>query len=161
MKSVILILTFIVAASAQSGGQFQIENAVVAPGGDSAGGRFALQKTIGQTLAGGNPQGGQFVVQNGFWTFGFAPTAAHVTLGGRVLTAGGQGIQNARLVLTAPDGTQQISLTGSFGSYRFSVPAGGTYLLTVFSKRFVFAEPTRLVNAAEDTGTFDFTAEPQ
>lgn len=161
-RAAVLILAVSFGAFAQTGGSYAVENSLIASGGGAnSGGNFSLESTAGQTLAGGNLLGGSFLVQNGFWTFSLTPTAATVTIGGRVGTFDGQGIQNARVLLTAPDSTTQIAATGSFGAYRFNVPAGGTYILTVFSSRFFFAEPTRVVNVAKEFGTLDFTAEPQ
>jgi Carboxypeptidase regulatory-like domain len=160
MKSVSLILLLSVSVFAQTGGTFQIEKSLVAAGsGSISGGRFSLDSTAGQNLAGGGLQNSRFSLQNGFWTFNFAPTAASVSIGGRVTTFGGQGIQNVRVVLTSPNGATQSSLTGSFGNYRFNdIRVGETYVLTVFSKRFVFDNPTQIVSVNEELNNLDFTA---
>ncbi|MFN0277278.1 MAG: hypothetical protein ACKVRN_01620, partial [Pyrinomonadaceae bacterium] len=69
-----LILLFTVhcslfTARAQSGGTFLIEKNVIAGGGGSAaGGVFALDGTIGQSVAGTSSSGGVFSVDSGFWT---------------------------------------------------------------------------------------------
>ena len=90
-----------------------------------------------------------------------APTAAEVSIGGRVSTADGHGIQNAVLTLTATDGTRRVIRTGSFGYYRFDdVNAGETFVITIASKRFTFASPTILVIAADELTNVDFIAEP-
>ena len=90
-----------------------------------------------------------------------APTAAEVSIGGRVSTADGRGIQNAVLTLTAADGTRRVIRTGSFGYYRFDdVNAGETYILSIASKRFTFASPTILVIAADELTNIDFIARP-
>ena len=154
------LCVFVVNLSAQTGGSYQIEKTVVASGGSrSAGGNYSLESTAGQTLAGGFLQGSGFSEYSGFWTPVFAPTAANVTIGGRVRSANGQGIRNARVMLTAPDGTVRFSLTGSFGYYRFNdIPVGEIYVLTVFSKRYVFDNPTLVVNVSEQLENLDFTA---
>lgn len=145
---------------AQTGGGFQIENPTVTSGGGrNSGGNYSLDSTIGQTLAGGLLQGSRFSVQNGFWTSNAAPTAANVFIGGRVMTFDGQGIQNARVTLIGPNGETRSSLTGSFGFYRFdNISVGETYLLTIFSKRFVFANPTRIISVNEELNNLDFVA---
>lgn len=90
-----------------------------------------------------------------------APTAAEVSIGGRVSTADGRGIKNAVLTLTATDGTRRVTRTGSFGYYRFDdVNAGETCVISIASKRFTFANPTILVIAADELTNVDFTAEP-
>lgn len=163
MKKIFLILWLSLSVSAQTGGTFQIENSAVAAGGGAgSGGNFALEATAGQTLAGGRVQGLPFSVQNGFWTFNLAPTAANVSISGRVMTSGSQGILNARVMLTAPNGETRISTTSSFGYYRFeTVAAGETYILTVFSKRFVFINPTLVVTVHDELDNLDFTAAEQ
>ena len=147
----------------QTGGAYQIEKTVIAAGGGrSAGSIYSLESTAGQTLAGGFLQSSGFSEYSGFWTPVLAPTAAGVTIGGRVLTAGGQGIRGARVSLTAPDGTIRFSLTGSFGYYRFNdIPIGGIYVLTVSGKRYVFNNPTLVVAVNDELSNLDFTASEQ
>ena len=59
-----------------------------------------------------------------------SPTAANVSIGGRALTANGQGISRAVISMTEASGNQRFALTNSFGYYRFAdVPAGQTYIL--------------------------------
>lgn len=90
------------------------------------------------------------------------PTAAEVSITGRVLTADGQGIRNVRLTLTALDGTRRTVTTGSFGYYAFDgVEVGQTYVLEVASKRYTFANTTRVLNLQDHVSGLDFTAEPQ
>jgi hypothetical protein len=147
----------------QTGGALRIENSTVAAGsGKNSGGSYALESTAGQGSAGGRLQGGRFSVQSGFWTADFAPTAAAVSIGGRVVTAGGQGIRNARVTLTRQNGETRISQTGSFGFYRFDdIPVGEICVLTVSGKRFIFENPTRIVTVQEELGDLDFTAVEQ
>jgi len=146
---------------AQTGGAYRIEKTVVASGGvASAGGGYSLVSTAGQSIAGGFLQGSGVSEYSGFWVPVLAPTVASVSIGGRVLTAGGQGIRNARVMLTAPDGTIRFSLTGSFGFYRFNdVTVGATYILTVSSRGFVFTDPTRVVSVNDELVNLDFVAE--
>lgn len=160
MKKIFLILLLSHSVFAQTGGTFQIENSSVATGGGkSSGGNFTIDSTAGQTLAGVRVQGPRFSIQNGFWTSDFAPTAANVSIGGRITTSNGQGIQNVRVVLTSLNGTTQFSMTGSFGFYRFDdVEVGETYILTVLSKRFVFANPMQIISVSEELNYLDFVA---
>lgn len=86
-------------------------------------------------------------------------TAAQVTLAGRVTTADGRGVRNARITLIEQDGTQRTVLTGQFGVFRFTdVNVGQTVTIEAFAKRFVFAEPTRVMFVSEETKGLDFTA---
>jgi hypothetical protein len=147
----------------QSGGSFQIENSTVAAGGNrNAGGVFSLDSTAGQTIAGGVSQNSRFSIQNGFWTFNVAPTAARVFIGGRVKTFDGRGIRNVRVMLIEPDGATRFSLTGPFGFYRFeNVSVGEIYVLTIFSKRFVFDNPTLTISVMDELTNLDFVASRQ
>ena len=88
---------FVLSVCAQSGGQFEITQSVVASGGgqNSTGGAAAIDGTLAQPLAGSNLRGGIFAVGGGFWSTTLAPSAASVSIGGRISTAEGLGIRNA------------------------------------------------------------------
>ncbi len=88
-----------------------------------------------------------------------APTAANASVSGRVLTFKGSGIRNVRVSLTTPGGKVFQTLTGSFGYYKFSVPAGQTYVLSVAAKQYTFANPTRIINLQDDLNGTDFVAD--
>lgn len=101
----------------------------------------------------------------GGWSMQFlAPTAANVSLSGRILTANGAGIRNALVRLTGINGlvAQPVVQTGPFGYYRFTgVEAGQTYIITVTTKRYRLAQPTRVVSVVDDLFDVDFVAEPR
>ncbi|MBK6751907.1 MAG: carboxypeptidase regulatory-like domain-containing protein [Acidobacteria bacterium] len=62
---------------------------------------------------------------------------------GRVISAFGQPVANAKVILTATDGTTRTTVTGSLGSYEFGgLVTGETYTVTVQAKRFTF-EPRK------------------
>lgn len=83
------------------------------------------------------------------------PTAATISIGGRVLTDGGSGLSNATVTLTGADGAALTARTSSFGFYRFeNVSAGQTAIVRVVSKRFAF-EP-QIVNVVEDIEDLNF-----
>lgn len=153
------------AADAQisAGGNYSIEKSVMANGGvsgtgASTNGIYTVEGTIGQNAAGTTQHNSTLKFQPGFWTAQvLAPTAAGAILGGRVTTVSGQGIKNARLTLTMPSGETRNLVSGSFGYYRFEdLAAGGTYILTVTAKRFVFSVPAQVVPLSEDRGDIDF-----
>jgi hypothetical protein len=49
--------------------------------------------------------------------------------------------------------------TNSFGNYDFSeVASGGTYVVTVSSRRYSFANPSQVVNVSENVSELNFTA---
>jgi hypothetical protein len=90
----------------------------------------------------------------------FAPSAAGVSISGRVINASGSGIRNATVVLTDMNGQSRSVVTGTFGYYRFDeVQAGQTYLVTVHSKRFTFANATRVISLFDDIADVDFVAQ--
>ena len=76
-KTIIFILMLAVTLSAQTGGNYTIQQSVIAGGGgqNSTGGLYSLDGTIGQSVAGGALTGGQFSVSSGFWNFTNAPVS--------------------------------------------------------------------------------------
>lgn len=87
-----------------------------------------------------------------------APTAAGVSITGRVTDTGGAGIRGAIVRLTAPDGTVLSAATSSFGYYRFEdVEPGQSYVATVSSRRYRFE--SRLINVSENVADLNFTAQ--
>ena len=90
-----------------------------------------------------------------------APTAAAVEIGGRVTTADGRGIFDARIALTGVDGRTRYARSNPFGYYRFSdVAVGETYIVAVSHKRFQFAQPVQILNVNEATNHLNFAALP-
>ena len=88
-----------------------------------------------------------------------SPTAASVSIGGRVSTPDGRGLPNAILVMTDFSGNIRTTRTGSFGYYNFSeVEAGQTYVFSVKSKIYTFNPQVVLVN--DEVQGLDFTALP-
>ncbi len=135
-----------VAAQVATGGTFRLEQTVIAGGGgtsaDAGGNVFRLEGTIGEAVAGANSTGAPFSVKGGFLSAAqpLAPTAAAVSISGRVVTSGGGGLVNARVTLTAADGTSQTVLTRKTGAFVFNdVNAGETYFISVASRRYTFA----------------------
>jgi len=140
-------------------GTYQIEKSVIASGGGaSSGGTYSLESTTGQPLAGGFMQGSLYSVFSGFLTPNLAPTAAGVTVAGRVLTPTGRGLTSATVLLTDAFGNTRTTRTSTFGYYRFEeVEAGQTYIFSVRSKRYQFAPQVIAVN--EDMEDLNFTAQ--
>jgi hypothetical protein len=171
--TVILILIFAVFSKAQSeqtpepkivasGGAFTLEKAVVAGGGAAKQGVSLNEHgTTGQSIAGIKSSGEQFSIYSGFWTpEEFAPTAAGVTIGGRVKTAAGRGIRNVRITVTFSNGETRETVSGISGFYQFTdVPAGETCIFSVSANRYVFSEPTQVRNITDDIHNVDFVAD--
>jgi len=89
------------------------------------------------------------------------PTAAGVSLSGRVTTAAGAGIRNARVVITGNSLPEpRVVTTGSFGYYSFDgLTAGETYVVTVNSQRYTFSVPSRVYTLVDNIADADFTAD--
>ncbi|MBS1792523.1 MAG: carboxypeptidase regulatory-like domain-containing protein [Acidobacteria bacterium] len=116
---------------------------------------FAPESVRNLTIT--NPDG-QSVVRNGIISIS-VPTAANVSLSGRVADAAGQGLSRVRVSLTAADGTIRYATTNSFGYYRFDdVPSGAIYTLSVSGSRYQFAQPTRVIEVNDTLADLDFTA---
>ncbi|MEZ5428755.1 MAG: carboxypeptidase-like regulatory domain-containing protein [Pyrinomonadaceae bacterium] len=87
-----------------------------------------------------------------------APTAASVTVAGRVLTASGRGVQGAIIYLIGQSGDVRVVRTNPFGYYRFTdVEIGQTVTFNVFSKQHQF--PSQVVTVNEDINDLNFTAQ--
>ncbi|MBK8147312.1 MAG: carboxypeptidase regulatory-like domain-containing protein [Acidobacteria bacterium] len=101
---------------------------------------------------------------NHTYDFGFylAPTAANVSLEGRVATSDGRGIKNAYVFLTEENGTTHRAITGAFGYYRFDeVPAGQSVVVSVSSKRFVFKQDSQVIGLEDNATNIDFYGDPR
>lgn len=87
------------------------------------------------------------------------PTAAMVTVGGRVTNANRRGISRALIKMTDGTGVVRAAYTNSFGYYKFAdVEVGQTLIFDVKAKRYNFTEPTRVVSLNEESTTINFVA---
>lgn len=85
--------------------------------------------------------------------------AASVSLGGRVVTAGGQGLSNAIVTVTNQSGVTRTVRTNTFGIYTVGdLVAGQTYVVSIVRKGFVFDQSTRIVTLNEDLADLTFIA---
>lgn len=155
------LLLFIPASAQSSGGQFAITQSVIANGGaNSSGGNFTVTGTTAQTTVGVNPAGGNFAVAGGFWQAFLAPTAAQVSVSGRVTAANGIGIANVRVTMTNQSGESVATNTNSFGNFSFmQVQAGEIYVLTVSSRRYQFSVPTQVLSVGDNVNNLIFIAD--
>lgn len=162
-QKIIIITAFFTAnVSVQSGGNYEITQSVVANGGgQSSGANFEVTGTGGQTLAGTNSTSGQYGVRAGFWQSFFAPSAAMASISGQILTACGNGISKVRVSLTNGSGATRQTLTNAFGYFRFDdVEVGQIYIISVNSKRFQFANNTRVLFVGDEITDLIFNALP-
>ena len=146
---------------AQSGGQYEIGPSVMSNGGAAAnGGQYSITNTAGQPAAGTRSNGGGFSIYGGFWQPTLSPSAASVSISGRVLTNSGNGIRGVRVSMANMSGVTRTTTTSAFGYFGFDdVEAGQTYLIQVHSKRFQFVQPTQFVSVMETIDDLEFIGE--
>jgi hypothetical protein len=88
------------------------------------------------------------------------PTAAPVSISGRVMTAQGRGIRNVMVTLIDSAGRERTVQTTSFGYYRFdNVEAGETVTLTAKARRFKFNQSSIVRTTNDSVIDADFVAE--
>ncbi|MCW5959919.1 MAG: carboxypeptidase regulatory-like domain-containing protein [Pyrinomonadaceae bacterium] len=157
ISSAIILTMISITAFSQTGGTYEIEKSVTASGGNtSSGGNFTLESTSGQTVSNASPQGGTYQILSGFWTPVFAPTAASVTISGRVLLLNGSGMPRAIVSYTDSLGNIKTARTSTFGYFRFeNVEVGQTYIFQVFAKGFLFAP--HVFNVQDDISDLYFS----
>ena len=98
-----------------------------------------------------------------FWMIGVslasAPTAADVTLAGRVTAANGRGVNGARLTLIDGLGHTFTAMTNPFGYYRFDgIGAGQTVVVSISSKRYRFSNPVQVINLSDNAFDVNFVS---
>lgn len=161
-----LVLTTINAlAQVASGGNYMLDQTVIANGGDtsndSVNNNYKVEGTSGQSVAGIQSMGGNYVFRGGFWSpTALAPTAAGANISGRVVSIKGSGLSNIYVTLvggflTAP----RIVRTNNFGYFSFEdVEVGQTYVLTVNSKKYGFAQNSQVISLSDNVSNLIFEA---
>ena len=100
----------------------------------------------------------------GGWGLEFlGSTAASASVSGRIMTADGLGIRNARVVITGNSLVEpRVAITGSFGWFSIDgLRTGETYVVTVNSQRYTFNTPSRVISLIDNVVDADFIANPQ
>ncbi len=88
------------------------------------------------------------------------PTAASVSVSGRVANAVGVGLRGVRVSMTDTDGVVRQAITNAFGYYRFTeVGSGRMYTLTAAAKGQTFQ--ARLISVADTLTDADIVAVPR
>ena len=102
------------------------------------------------------------VTQFSDWTLAeLTPTAASVSISGRLTTSAGRAIAKASVTLVDFHGNTRFAYTNSLGYFHFDdVQAGQSFVLSVNAKRHVFLVPSRLINPLDNMTGVDFTASP-
>src|SRR6185369_11572717 len=95
------------------------------------------------------------------WTLGtlLAPTAANVSVAGRVADQEGSAVSNAVVTISSGDGTSRSTRTNSFGYFSFDgVTVGETYIVSVRAKAYQFTP--RVISVMDEIASLDFVAQP-
>jgi hypothetical protein len=87
------------------------------------------------------------------------PTAATVSISGRVTSTSGRGVFGIVLSLTDSEGYTRTTRTTAFGYYHFEdVMVGESYILSASGKHYTFSQPTQVLNVNEETNEVNFIA---
>jgi hypothetical protein len=88
------------------------------------------------------------------------PSAANVSVSGRVISAEGRGIANVRVSLIEADGTVHTAVTGRRGAYAFEdLEDGQTVVISLAARRFTFSESVRVLSLVDNVSDLDFQAD--
>lgn len=89
------------------------------------------------------------------------PTAAGANLGGRVSRTDGSGIAKAVVTVRNTDTNEQTMFqTNPFGYYNFeNLAVGTTYIVTVESKNYSFANPSQVIALQDNAADVNFTSQ--
>jgi hypothetical protein len=149
---------------AQTAETVDLSHNVLAGGGaPSTGGDFRVEGSVGQALAGTLSAGAQFRLHGGFWfPPPLAPTAATVSVSGRVINLRGGSVRRVRVVLTeAATGATRAAQTNPFGFFRFeNVEVGRVYTVQAQSRNFHFTPDAHVFSLLEARDDLEFTAVP-
>ncbi len=92
---------------------------------------------------------------SGNFVISFAPTAAAVTVSGRVTNINGRGIARAVVTMRDANGQETIARTGSLGYFAFyEVNSGESYVVTPVHKRYQFSP--RIISVLDEMSDVDF-----
>lgn len=92
-------------------------------------------------------------------TCNFSPTAANVSVSGRVRSASGGSVSNAVVTLSDQSGGTHLARTNAFGYFRIDdVEAGRAYTATVTARRYTFAPQFFQLN--DELTSLNFVASP-
>ena len=135
-------------AQVSTGGDFSIEQKVIAGGGgfstDSTTTIYRVEGTLGQSAAGTQMSGGPFTQRGGFWNPFLTPTAATVSVRGQVVGPNEVGVQYAFVTLIGgPLTVPKTAKTNNFGRFRFDdLQVGFFYIMVVRAKGYTFKQDT-------------------
>ena len=161
--AITLIVGGCIPLSAQSGGNFQITNSVVAAGGgeskDVVNNRFGHQSTVGEHAAGTLLQNPPYSQTAGFWAsqVAISPTASSASISGRILTSDGAPLGGATINLGGTHTAEAI--TDANGVYAFTdLEVGGFYIITPARANYSFSPSSRSLSLLAKMTEAVFTA---
>lgn len=133
---------------AQAPGITLDQSVIAGGGGTSTGGEFSVTGTIGEGPAGTTSTGGELNLSDGFWQgLNIRPTAANVSVAGRVTNSANESIAQARVVFTGSDGIAHRWTSNNFGYYMIDgLVAGQTYIVTITARQYTFVPVAVSVN---------------
>lgn len=118
-------------------------------------GRLAFRYFV--TNAGPSGANSDYIGVDTFQYIALPPTAANVSVGGRIFNANGTAVSNAQISMIDANGNVRQARSNPFGYYRFTeVAVGSTYTIIVGHKFYEFAP--RVLSVVEDSETVDFVA---
>lgn len=88
----------------------------------------------------------------------FAPTAAIVSVGGRILTEKGLAVGGAIVSLVDSTGNVRTAVSNFSGYYRFDDVEIGTVVITARAKRYSFSRASQVLNVTDETEDVNFIA---
>lgn len=158
LNTVVLLTIFLfpVALTAQTGGNFNIEQSVFSGGGGlSFSNGFSVTGTAGEPAAGTTSAGGTFSLFSGFWTS--QPTINQgLTISGKVDHDGVAQISN--VLMTLSGSASSSTFTDAQGNYSFAnLPYGGNYTATPSLTDYTFIPKFRSTTFLDGNTTWNFT----
>lgn len=86
-----------------------------------------------------------------------APTAAQVSISGRVVDSSGRGLKRTLVTIVEQDGSSRSAMSNTFGYYRFDdVQVGSSYVLSAQAKGLTFQNSPRVINVSDSVEGEDF-----
>jgi serine protease AprX len=86
-----------------------------------------------------------------------APTAANVSVSGRVVDAHGVGVRGAVITITHGSGTEFRAQSNNFGNFTIQdVPAGRSYVVTASHRKFIFNPASLAISVDDDVAGLEF-----
>ncbi len=116
--------------------------------------------TTNAANASGNSTPDEWIGVNNVVVTSLAPSAAHVDVGGRVVTPEGYGVSGARVTAWDNMGNSRTVTTSPFGYFLFNdIEVGGTYIFEVSSKRYSFVNSTLVRTIHDSVQDLEFVTE--